>query len=145
MPRVVSLTAYVKRRNGVALGAPGSMGNMLMRSLGAGSFDVFWHHWNPIWGYYLSRRVMKPLSARLPVGLAQLLTFAVSGALHDVAITLVKWDFTFVLTPWFSLMGIIVVMTKLTGISYHKQIWLLRAWINLSIIAGSLAITHQLV
>lgn len=145
MRRAMSLSAYVKKRNGVALGAPGAMGNMFKRAFGAGSFDAFWHYWNPIWGYYLSRKVMKPLRKRLPDGLALVLTFAVSGALHDVAITLVKWQFTFLLTPWFFLMGLIVLMTKIWGIGYHGQGLLVRAAINLSLIVGALAVTRQLV
>lgn len=34
----LTLSAYVKRRNGVPLGASGSLQNMLVRSLGAGTF-----------------------------------------------------------------------------------------------------------
>lgn len=54
MRRTISLSEYVKKRNGVALGTFGSMGNMLKRSLGANSFYLFWQYWNPIWDYYLS-------------------------------------------------------------------------------------------
>jgi len=36
MSNTISLSAYVKKRNGVALGASGSMRHMLKRSLGAG-------------------------------------------------------------------------------------------------------------
>ena len=90
MHRSITLSEYVKKRNGVALGASGSMTNMLKRSLGANSFYLFWQYWNPIWGYYLSRKVMKPLSDFLPIWLAIILTFAVSGGLHDLAVTMVK-------------------------------------------------------
>ena len=77
----LSLAQYVKKRNGVPLGASGSMTNMLSRSFGAASFPIFWHYWNPIWGYYLSRNVMSPLASFLPFSLATFLTFLVSGAL----------------------------------------------------------------
>jgi hypothetical protein len=97
MQRYISLSEYVKKRNGVPLGASGSMGNMIERSLGADSFYMFWRYWNPIWGYYLSRNVMRPLSLFLPIWLATILTFAVSGGLHDLAVTLVKWRLTFFL------------------------------------------------
>ena len=143
MHRTITLSEYVKKRNGVALGEPGSMVNMLKRSLGAGSFYLFWQYWNPIWGYYLSRNIMKPLSKRLPLWLAIILTFAVSGALHDLAITLVKWQLTFFFTPWFSIMGIIVLVTKKFAISYGEHHWLIRALINLSLIAVSLILTRQ--
>ncbi len=141
MHRTISLSEYVKKRNGVALGAPGSMSNMLKRSLGASSFNLFWQYWNPIWGYYLSRKIMKPLSQLFPIWLAIIMTFAVSGALHDLAITLVKWEFTFFFTPWFSLMSLIVLATKKFGISYQEHGWLIRASINIALVVFCLVLT----
>jgi len=143
MHRTISLSEYVKKRNGVALGAPGSMTNMLKRSLGASSFDLFWQYWNPIWGYYLSSKIMKPLSQLLPIWLTIIITFAVSGALHDLAIALVKWKLTFFFTPWFSLMSIIVLATKKFDISYGKHHWIIRASINIALIAVCLVLTRQ--
>ena len=144
MPRTITLSEYVKKRNGVALGASGSKSNMLKRSLGASSFYLFWHYWNPIWGYYLSRKVMKPLSHLFPIWVAVMMTFAVSGALHDLAITLVKWKLTFLFTPWFSLMSLIVLATKHFGISYSDYHWLVRAFINLSLIAICFVLARQI-
>ena len=138
MHRKLSLSEYVKKRNGVALGASGSLKNMLKRSLGASSFYIFWQYWNPIWGYYLSHKVMRPLSRLMPVWIAIIGTFAVSGGLHDLAVSLVKWKFTFFFTPWFVLMGIIVVTTKKFSISYQKCSWLTRASINTSLIVSCL-------
>jgi hypothetical protein len=135
MHRTISLSEYVKKLNGLPLGASGSMKNMLKRSLGASSFYLFWHYWNPIWGYYLSRKVMKPLSQLLPRWIAIIMTFAVSGALHDLAITLVKWKFTFFFTPWFVLMSIGVLVTKKFAISYQEYHWLIRTSINIALIA----------
>jgi GR25 family glycosyltransferase involved in LPS biosynthesis len=145
MHRTITLSEYVKKRNGLALGASGSMTNMLKRSLGASSFYLFWQYWNPIWGYYLSRKVMKPLSGLFPIWLAIILTFAVSGALHDLAITLVKWQLTFLFTPWFSLMSLIVLATKKLSISFANSHWLIRALANISFIGVSLVVTRQLV
>jgi hypothetical protein len=145
MHRTITLSEYVKKRNGVALGSPGSMTNMLKRSLGARSFYVFWQYWNPIWGYYLSRKIMKPLCNVLPISLAIIITFSVSGALHDLAISLVKWELTILFTPWFSLMGLVVLATKKFGLSYGKYHWLVRALINISCIAVCLLITRQYV
>jgi len=104
MQTTLSLSQYVKKRNGVPLGANHSMRNMLSRALGAKSFPIFWHYWNPIWGYYLSRNVMRPISQFLPMWLAVLLTFLVSGALHDIAVALVKCQAIFFFTPWFGIM-----------------------------------------
>ena len=83
--RDLTLSEYVRRRNGVAMGAPGSLSNMLARSLGAGSFGEFWRYWNPIWGYGLGKYVFAPLKKALPPALALVATFVVSGALHDLA------------------------------------------------------------
>jgi GR25 family glycosyltransferase involved in LPS biosynthesis len=141
MHRNISLSEYVKKRNGVALGAPGSMSNMLKRSLGASSFYFFWQYWNPIWGYYLSCKIMKPLSQLFPMWLAIIMTFAVSGALHDLAITLIKWNITFFFTPWFSLMSIIVLATKKYDISYKHHHWLIRASINIALVAVCFVLT----
>ena len=141
MRRTISLSEYVKKRNGVALGASGSMGNMLKRSLGANSFYLFWQYWNPIWGYYLSCKIMKPLSRLFPIWLAIIMTFAISGALHDLAVTLVKWRFTFFFTPWFTLMGFIVLATKRFHISYKEYHWVIRASINTALVVVCLVLT----
>ena len=141
MRRTISLSEYVKKRNGVALGASGSMGNMLKRSLGANSFYLFWQYWNPIWGYYLSCKIMKPLSRLFPIWLAIIMTFAISGALHDLAITLVKWRFTFFFTPWFTLMSFMVLATKRFCISYKEYHWVIRASINIILVVVCLVLT----
>jgi GR25 family glycosyltransferase involved in LPS biosynthesis len=143
MHRTITLSEYVKKRNGVALGSPGSMKNMLQRSLGASSFYLFWQYWNPIWGYYLSGKIMKPLSNVLPIWLAIIITFSVSGALHDIAISLVKLEPTIFFTPWFSLMSLIVIATKKFGVSYDRYHWLVRASINVSFITLCLLLTRQ--
>jgi hypothetical protein len=145
MRRTISLSEYVKKRNGVALGATGSMSNMLKRSLGAGSFSLFWQYWNPIWGYYLSSKVMKPLSQFLPIWFAIIITFAVSGGLHDLAVTLVKWKLTFFFTPWFVLMSVLVLVTKRFSISYQKYHWVIRGSLNIAFVATSLVVTIMFV
>lgn len=141
MHRNITLSAYVRRRSGVPLGASGSMRNMLIRSFGAGSFYLFWHYWNPIWGYYLSRYVMKPLSRVLPWWLAIIFTFAVSGGIHDLAVSLVKWRLTFYFTPWFVLMAAMVVILKKFNVTYANYHWIIRVWLNLIFIVTCLVST----
>lgn len=144
MARNISLRTYVKRRNGVPLGAPGSLQKMLHRSLGAGSFALFWRYWNPIWSYYLSKYVMRPASKVLPTSLAVIVTFIVSGAAHDLAVTLISRDATFLITPWFFIMGVIVVINEMFRVSYHQFPWFVRALFNSSIIIASFALTSLL-
>lgn len=144
MKSKLSLAQYVKKRNGVPLGASDSMKNMLSRSFGASSFPVFWRYWNPIWGDYLSRNVMRPVANFLPISLATFITFLVSGALHDIAVSIIKWKTIFFFTPWFGLMGFMVIGSKGVGISYGHVSWPVRALINASFILISLGITYFL-
>jgi len=138
MKRKLTLSQYVKRRNGVPLGGSGSLSNMLQRSLGSGSFSGFWQYWNPIWGYYLSRYIFSPLNTRLPTTVAVMLTFITSGLLHDFAASLIKMKLIFVTTPWFVLMGFTVVMSERLNISYSHFSWFYRAVINVFIIVINL-------
>lgn len=136
----LTLGEYVRRRNGVPLGASGALQNMLQRSLGAGTFAQFWQYWNPIWGYYLGRYIYAPTRRLLPDALALILTFAVSGALHDLAGTLVRRELVFVLTPWFVLMSLLVVLGQALNLNYTKQPFGVRVVINLVQIIGCLLI-----
>lgn len=131
----ISLAQYVHKRTGVPLGHKDSMRNMLTRSLGASSFYLFWRYWNPVWGYYLSRYVMKPSHKALPLWCAVIVTFAVSGALHDLAVSLVKLKPVFFFTPWFTVMAIAVLITQLANVQFTRAPWWLRALMNVSIIA----------
>ncbi len=141
MPKTLTLAQFIKKRNGVPLGDRHSMRNMLSRSLGARSFAVFWHYWNPIWGYYLSRYVMRPLRRFLPLSFATFITFVVSGALHDLAVSIVKWKTVFLFTPWFALMAVVVITSSKIGISYGHFAWYFRALINVFIVIATLGLT----
>jgi len=142
MRSTLSLSQYVKKRNGVPLGASHSMRNMLSRSFGAKSFPIFWQYWNPIWSYYLSRNVMRPLASFLPISLSILITFLVSGALHDLAVSVVKWNIIVFFTPWFGLMGLMVIASQKAGTSYGHLAWFIRASINATFIIVSLGVTY---
>jgi hypothetical protein len=102
----LTLAEYVRRRNGVPLGDSRSLRNMFIRSFGAGSFGQFWQYWNPIWGYGLGRYVYAPLRRVLPPAVAFILTFAISGGLHDLATMAVSRSPALLFTPWFVLLGI---------------------------------------
>ena len=145
MTKHISLRQYVKKRTGVPLGGAGSLSAMLKRSLGAPSFYAFWRYWNPIWGYYLSRYIMKPFAAILPNWCAVIITFAVSGALHDVAVMLIKVKLIFFFTPWFTLMGLCVLLSHGLRLKFSASPWFVRALFNLCVIGGSFYITELLV
>jgi len=142
--RKLTLAQYVRRRNGVPLGSPGSLRNMLYRSLGAGTFAEFWRYWNPVWGYYLGRYVHAPLKRWLPPAMSLVTTFAVSGAFHDVAASAVTGKTVFILTPWFFIMGVGVVAGQALQLNYSRFAWPVRALINTSCIGVSLALTYTI-
>jgi D-alanyl-lipoteichoic acid acyltransferase DltB (MBOAT superfamily) len=113
---------------------------MLDRSLGAGSIAGFWRHWNPIWSYSLGRFVLGPLGHVFPSWAALILTFAVSGVLHDLVIMAIRGEVAFLFTPWFSMMGIAVVGTDALGWNFKNLAWPVRAAINLTVILAGLAL-----
>ncbi|MBL4659579.1 MAG: hypothetical protein JKY19_04425 [Alcanivoracaceae bacterium] len=127
----LTLSQYVHRRNGVALGAPGSLRNMLYRSLGAATFAEFWRYWNPVWGYGLGKYIFTPLKRIFPTIIALIMTFVFSGLLHDLAIIIVKGSVVIIFAPWFLLLGIGVVLGQELGINFSSKSWLFRASINL--------------
>jgi len=140
----MNLSDYIKKRNGVPLGASNSLRNMLYRSLGAGKFSVFWKYWNPIWSYYLGKYIYKPLKVILPLAFSLILTFVFCGFIHDVAIMLLKWNFQLLLTPWFLIMGLCVVISDFIKLDYSKHAWIIRACINVLIIGCCLILAYQI-
>ena len=87
---------------------------------------------------------MRPLASFLPISLATFVTFLVSGALHDLAVSIVELKTVLFFTPWFGLMGLIVVVSKGAGISYGHVSWPVRALFNASFIIVSLGLTYFL-
>lgn len=124
----------------MAIGAKGSMYNMLYRSFGAVNFAKFWQHWNPIFSYYLGRDIYVPLKRRMPASLALVATFVACGALHDIVTMLVRQDLALFFVPWFATLGICVVLSNILILDYSKLSWLMRAVINASIIILCLVI-----
>lgn len=141
--RQLSLAHYVRRRNGVALGTPGALTNMLRRSLGANSITQFWQFWNPVFGYYLGRYVFRPArSIGLSYSWATLITFCVSGAIHDLATGLVRQQFVFVCTPWFMLMGIGLLISRSMNMNLKSMRWGSKAMVHLTYVSVCLLIVQ---
>lgn len=137
----MSLAEYVRLRNGVPLGHPDSLRNMLHRSLGAGSFGEFWQYWNPIWSYGLGKYVYLPLLAVAPPFVALLLTFIVSGGIHDAVMIVARGSAIFLFTPWFFILAVGVIMGRAVNLELSHRSWLVRAAVNLSYLSVCLALT----
>lgn len=139
-----SLRAFVLARNGVPLGHPDSLRQMLERSLGASSFRGFWRFWNPIWGYALGRWIYGPATLVMPRSLALVLTFAISGALHDLAIGLLRGGATGFLALGFSWLGLGVLIGDALRMDLGRLPWAARAAVHLSAVAGCIGTARWL-
>ena len=127
----LTLQQYIRRRNGVPLGADKSLRNMLYPSIGARNFATFWMYWNPIFGYYLGKFIFKPLRGILPIQLAILITFIFCGLIHDSVTTVVRGDISFFFSEWFLLMGLWVIFSKFIKQDFSNRAWTIRAIMNL--------------
>lgn len=136
----LSLAQYVRKRNGVPMGRSGSLRKNLYRSLGARNFSTFWTYWNPIFGYYLGTYIFKPLKNILPVSISLLLTFIFNGLIHDAVVSLVRGRISLFFTSWFLLMGIAVLLAKKYQYDLYNMPWVIRVFVNLTIIALCLLI-----
>jgi len=134
----VSLGQYVRRRNGVPMGARGGLRNMFRRSFGARSFARFWQYWNPVFGYGLGRYVYTPLYRMMPSAIALIATFVFCGALHDLVTMAVRGSIAFLFTPWFFFLGAGVVAGRAVGMNLSRLPWQARAGIHFIYLATCL-------
>jgi hypothetical protein len=118
------MAEYVRRRNGVPLGDSRSLRNMLIRSFGAGSFGQFWQYWNPIFGYGLGKYVFSPLQRFLPSAVALVMTFIVSGGIHDLVTMAIRRSTAFLFTPWFFLLGVALTFIVGQWLARSSRKWL---------------------
>jgi len=140
----MTLTDYIKKRNGVSIRSSKSLRHNLYRSLGSKNFTTFWNYWNPIFGYYLEKFIFKPIKKFFPVAIALLFTFIIFGMIHDTVTTIFRWKISFFFSIWFLFMGLAVLITRKLKNNFSKQIWIVRAFINLSIISVCLILTIYL-
>jgi D-alanyl-lipoteichoic acid acyltransferase DltB (MBOAT superfamily) len=131
----MTLAEYILKRNGVPLGASGSLLKNLENAFGADSNASFWKYWNPIWGFYLAKYIYRPLNRYLPTTVSSIATFAVSGALHDLALGLMGLGWGNFLTIWFIVMGVYMNLSKFLDLHYTQFSFFIRAVINTSSIA----------
>jgi len=136
----MTLTDYIKKRNGVSIGSPKSLRNNLYRSFGSINFSTFWNYWNPIFGYYLGKFIFKPIKKIFPVAISLLFTFIICGLIHDIVTTIFRGKISFFFSIWFLFMGLAVLITRTLKNNFSRQVWIARAFINLSIISACLVL-----
>lgn len=69
-------------------------------------------------------------------------TFLVSGALHDLAASAVAGRRVFILTPWFFIMGVGVVIGQAQQMIYSRFVWPVRALVNICYMGMTFALTY---
>lgn len=135
---------YQRRRLGPASSEWRAIMTMLRRSLSAPTFGEFWRYWNPLFAYYLYYRCYRPLTRFLPRSPSVVLTFAVSGAVHDLFASLVvRQPFVFC-TPVFALFGVYVVAEEMSGFKLKGSPGWFRAVYHLALIVGTVWIGQRL-
>lgn len=144
MPNFMTLAEYIKKRNGVPIGDSNSLKNNLYKSLGAKNFAAFWNYWNPIFGYFLGKKIFKPLKKTIPISLSLILTFIFCGLIHDFVITITRGKISFFFSVWFLLMGICVLLSKYFQYDFSQKQWIFRTLTNLLIITFCLLSTIYL-
>jgi hypothetical protein len=139
MNRRLPYSEYERRRLGDPATRRTGIGVMVRRSFGAASFGGFWRFWNPLFGYTLLRWCYTPLARRVPRPVAVVLTFAMSGALHDVAASLATWSVYVLFVPAFLIFGLLVVVEEERRWDVDETPFWLRATIHTGVIAGTIA------
>jgi D-alanyl-lipoteichoic acid acyltransferase DltB (MBOAT superfamily) len=113
---------------------------MLRRAFGALTLAGFWRHWNPIFGYGLSRFVYAPLRRRLAHEPALFTTFVVCGALHDAVTMLVRGSGAFLFTPWFAGIATAILLADRLTLTLHVLGFGRRALTHTTVLATTFAI-----
>ncbi len=72
---------------------------------------------------------------------ALIVTFVVSGGIHDLVTMAIRRSGALLFTPWFFLLGVGVIAGRGLGLDFSKRPWLVIASINLAYILVCLAVT----
>jgi D-alanyl-lipoteichoic acid acyltransferase DltB (MBOAT superfamily) len=132
----ISFQQYLRLR----LGPPGwaRWYNFFIRPFGAASFAEFWRRWNPVYGYFLTYYVYRPLSRIVPRPAAMMATFVFCGfALHDLPAWVASRR---VLPPGatitFVLFGLGAILSDALHMDLSAWPFAVRAGVNLAYVAG---------
>ena len=146
------MRAYVRRRLGNERRAGPLLREMFVRAFTAPTLADFWRYWNPVYGYFLSKFIYRPLHRILPASLSAVLTFAFCGFfLHDLV---GQWPVTVIhegrLKPplamtWFVLMGLAMVLGNVLDIRLDRVPRLGRVIFHVVVIGACFGVAYLIV
>jgi len=117
---------------------------MFVLSFGAKSFTDFWRYWNPLYHYFLSYWIYKPLRKILPRSLAVILSFAFCGFFfHDILVILFTGKP--LITIWFVLLGFGVVVSEATHMDLSNRPVSVRIAVNIAYLGGFFEIARRII
>ena len=128
---------YERRKLGGHTDSAAGILHMVRRSVLASSFAGFWRNWNPLFSYYLLYYSYRPLQRQLRRSLAVMVTYLLSGAVHDLAASALLRRFVFLFTPTFGLFALWVILEAGLGVSLKNLPPRIRPLYHLGLIAGS--------
>ncbi|NDJ61108.1 MAG: hypothetical protein GYB67_08280 [Chloroflexi bacterium] len=131
---------YAQRTLGHPASEWAAIRSMFRRAFRSPTFAGFWRYWNPLFAYYLYYLCYRPLAQWLPRPPAVLITFALSGAIHDVFASLVTRRVFVLFTPVFAVYGLWVILEEYFGLTLTwAPVWL-RATAHTITLLGTLGV-----
>jgi len=140
----MTLKEYATKKFNNRNSLSGCLNYMIKSSFFSKTFREFWTNWNPLWSYFLIFYSYKPMRKVISKAPALILTFVVSGFLHDLFVMLLLQKIYFLFSLIFLLIGIFtlteqILKINLKGISkylrplYHCGIIIICTFIGLKI------------
>lgn len=132
-----SLMKYIEFRLGSTPGV--QLMNFLWRPFSAATLSGFWRYWNPVWSYYLTYFVYRPLRYLFPQWFSILLTFMISGCFHGLLAGILTKNSLpiFGTTLWFAMLGGLVIATDYWHLSFAFVPRWLRWIMHIATIVGT--------
>lgn len=118
---------------------------MCRQSFLADSFAKFWQNWNPLFSYFLLYSFYRPLKKLFPRFIAVMITFAISGAIHDLAASIALSRVYYLFTLSFTLFGLFVLLEEFLQLKLTKAPLMVRPFYHFSLIAGSYYLSKMII
>ena len=138
-----SFRDFTFRRMGNPTGPLDGLSKMISLSFGAKSFADFWRYWNPVYHYFLFYWVYLPLRKLLPRPFAVLISFIFCGLFfHDIF--LLPFMHMPLITAWFLILGVGVIVGELLHMDLSSKPRSLRIIVNILYIVGLFELSRRI-